>query len=54
MKIKLDQNISQYLRDELAEFKHDVDTIVDEGLSGTPDAEVLQAAASRDRILFYS
>jgi predicted nuclease of predicted toxin-antitoxin system len=52
MKIKLDQNISQYLRDELAALKHDVDTVVDEGMSGASDTKVLQAATSKDRILF--
>jgi len=34
MKIKLDQNLSQHLRDVLATFNHDVDTVFDEGLSG--------------------
>jgi hypothetical protein len=52
MKIKLDQNLSQYLRDDLTALKHDVDTVVDEGLSGASDAEVLKAATSHDRILF--
>jgi hypothetical protein len=52
MKIKLDQNLSQYLRDDLTALKHDVDTVVDEGLSGASDAEVLKVATSQDRILF--
>jgi Domain of unknown function (DUF5615) len=52
MKVKLDQNLSQYLRDELAPFDHDVDTVFDEGLSGAPDPEVLKAAMTHDRILF--
>jgi hypothetical protein len=52
MKIKLDQNLSQYLRDDLTALKHGVDTVVDEGLSGASDAEVLKAATSQDRILF--
>jgi hypothetical protein len=52
MKIKLDQNLSQHLCDDLTALKHDVDTVVDEGLSGASDAEVLQASTSHDRILF--
>lgn len=52
MKIKLDQNLSQYLRDDLAALEHDVDTVVDQGLSGDSDPEVLRAATSHDRILF--
>jgi predicted nuclease of predicted toxin-antitoxin system len=52
MKIKLDQNLSQLLRDDLTALKHDVDTVVDQGLSGATDPEVLKAATSHDRILF--
>ncbi len=51
MKIKLDQNLSQHLRDVLATFNHDVDTVFDEGLSGAGDAKVLTAATSRNRTL---
>jgi hypothetical protein len=52
MKIKLDQNLSQRLRDDLTALKHDVDTVLDQGLSGASDPEVLMAATSHDRILF--
>ena len=52
MKIKLDQNLSQYFRTDLAAQKHDVDTVVDQGLSGASDPAVLKAATSHDRILF--
>jgi len=52
MKIKLDQNLSQYLREDLTALKHDVDTVLDQGLSGAADPEVLKAATSHDRILF--
>jgi len=52
MKIKLDQNLSQYLRDDLTALQHDVDTVLDQGLSGASDPEVLKAATSHDRILF--
>jgi hypothetical protein len=52
MRIKLDQNLSQYLREDLTALKHDVDSVFDEGLSGAHDPEVLTAAASNERILF--
>ena len=52
MRIKLDQNLSQYLRNDLIALKHDVDSVFDEGLSGASDPEVLKAATSHDRILF--
>jgi predicted nuclease of predicted toxin-antitoxin system len=52
MKIKLDQNLSQYLRDDLTALKHDVDSVFDEGLSGASDPEILKVATSHDRILF--
>jgi hypothetical protein len=52
MKIKLDQNLSKYLRDGLTALKHDVGTVLDQGLSGAADPEVLKAATSHDRILF--
>jgi predicted nuclease of predicted toxin-antitoxin system len=52
MKIKLDQNLSQYLREDLTALKHDVDTVFEQGLLGAADPEVLKAATSHDRILF--
>src|SRR2546427_9736206 len=52
MRIKLDQNISQYLRDDLTALNHDIDTVLDEGLSGADDPAVLKAATAEARILF--
>src|SRR6185312_1166968 len=52
MRIKLDQNLSQFLREDLTALKHDVDSVFDEGLSGAHDPEVLKAAASNEPILF--
>lgn len=52
MKIKLDQNLSQYLRDDLTALEHDVDTVFAEGLSGADDVVVPKAATANDRILF--
>ena len=52
MRIKLDQNISQFLRDDLTALNHDIDTVVEEGLSGADDPVVLKAATAQERILF--
>jgi hypothetical protein len=51
MKLKLDQNLSQSLRDPLTKLKHDVDTVAAEGLSGAGDRTVIEAGRSADRIL---
>lgn len=52
MKIKLDQNLSIHLREILEQLQHDVDTVLEEGLLGADDEDVLKAAGSQDRILF--
>lgn len=52
MRIKLDQNLSQYLREDLTALGHDVDAVVEEGLSGASDPDVLKEATAADRILF--
>jgi hypothetical protein len=52
MRIKLDQNLSRYLREDLTALGHDVDAVVDEGLSGASDPDVLKEATATDRILF--
>jgi len=52
MKIKLDQNLSIPLREILEQLQHDVDTVLEEGLLGADDEDVLKAAGSQDRILF--
>ena len=52
MKIKLGQNISLHVREALERLRHDVGTVLDEGLSGSPDNKVLNTASSNDRILF--
>ena len=52
MRIKLDQNLSQYLRNDLVALGHNVDAVFDEGLSGKTDPQVLQAATADNRILF--
>ena len=52
MKIKLDENLSRYLKDLLQAEGYDVETALDEGLKGRPDVEVGAAARHEGRILF--
>lgn len=52
MKIKLDENLSQSLRVVLEELGHDTDTVISEQLSGSSDANVLQASLLTGRLLF--
>ena len=40
MKIKLDKNMPEALRPELAALMHDVDTVRHEGLTGRDDTDV--------------
>jgi len=49
MKIKLDENIPRRLVDVFAEAGHDVDTVVEQGLGGHPDAAVWQSAQQSGR-----
>jgi predicted nuclease of predicted toxin-antitoxin system len=51
MKIKLDENIPDDLRDLLQATGHDVHTVPDEGLAGRDDAIVFAAATAEDRLL---
>jgi len=52
VKIKLDENLSRYLKDLLQAEGYDVETALDEGLKGRPDVEVGAAARHEGRILF--
>jgi predicted nuclease of predicted toxin-antitoxin system len=51
MRLKLDENLPAALAQELAQLGHDVDTAIDEGLAGRPDAEVWAGAGGADRVL---
>lgn len=51
MRIKLDENLPSSLAAELIELGHHADTVVQEGLDGATDAEVLDAAIANDRFL---
>lgn len=51
MRIKLDENIAQSAVIRLAALGHDVHTVLEERLSGRPDAEVWAAAQTEERFL---
>ena len=52
MKLKLDENLSRYLKDNLTALNHDVTTAAEEGLLGKDDTEVAGAAKREGRMLF--
>jgi len=51
MKIKLDENLPSFLAPRLAAMNHDVQTVVEEGIAGEPDAVVWLAAQREERFL---
>jgi predicted nuclease of predicted toxin-antitoxin system len=51
MRIKLDENIPHRLVEPLTQLGHDVDTVQREGLTGSPDSPVWQAAQRAARFL---
>jgi len=51
VKIKLDENLSRYLKGQLAQLGHDVSTALEEGLLGRLDIDVGTAAKSEDRMI---
>jgi predicted nuclease of predicted toxin-antitoxin system len=52
VKLKLDENLSKYLKHDLTQCGHDVLTTADENLLGKPDIDVAAAAKSEERIVF--
>lgn len=52
MRIKLDENISLYLKPLLEQEGHDASTVADEGLLGQDDGKVALAAKTEARVLF--
>lgn len=52
MRIKLDENLPGELAEDLKSFGHDTDTVLEEGLRGAADPDVVKAAFADDRILF--
>jgi predicted nuclease of predicted toxin-antitoxin system len=51
VKIKLDENIPQSLSPALKALGHDVRTVVDQGLTGHPDAGLWSVVAAEERFL---
>jgi predicted nuclease of predicted toxin-antitoxin system len=51
MKIKLDENLPSGLAKILAQLGHDADTITEEGLAGSEDPQVWEAAQRTGRFL---
>ncbi|GAC1572413.1 MAG: hypothetical protein NVS3B20_04300 [Polyangiales bacterium] len=51
MKLKLDENVPVTAAARLAALGHDVDTVRDEGLTGTADDRVWSAAQAEGRFL---
>jgi predicted nuclease of predicted toxin-antitoxin system len=54
VKLKLDENLSRYLKPVLTAGQHDVSTVADEGLLAQPDSVVASAARTEGRILIMS
>lgn len=52
MRIKLDENLPTELAEDLKNLGHDADTVLEEGLRGAIDPDVVQAAFEAGRILF--
>ena len=52
MKIKLDENLSRYLKDPLSQLGLDASTALEEGLLGKVDVKVGAAAKREDRMIF--
>lgn len=51
MRLKLDENLGFRWHDLLRKVGHDVDTVIDEQLSGASDVSVLDAAVAASRAL---
>lgn len=51
MRFKLDENLPASAAAKLTDAGHDVDTVLEENLGGSPDPEVVIASAASERIL---
>jgi predicted nuclease of predicted toxin-antitoxin system len=52
LRFKLDENLPAELVADLRLLRHEADTVADEGLAGSSDADVAAAAQQESRILF--
>lgn len=52
MRVKLDEHLPRSLVARLQEYGVDADAVVDEGLTGRSDMDVLQAATAEGRMVF--
>ncbi len=52
MKVKLDENLPAELLDDLRAAGHEADTVRNEGLTGSPDAVILEQVRQDRRVLF--
>lgn len=51
MRFKIDENLSDLVKDYLVSLGHDADTVRDENLNGKPDGDIAKAAQNEKRIL---
>jgi predicted nuclease of predicted toxin-antitoxin system len=51
MKFKIDENLPVELKSDLSTAGHDAETIVDEGLTGAPDPDVVRQSQHERRVL---
>jgi predicted nuclease of predicted toxin-antitoxin system len=52
MRRKLDENLPASVANVFVDSGHDVDTVLEEGLGGAPDARVMEKCSSEERVLF--
>jgi predicted nuclease of predicted toxin-antitoxin system len=51
MRLKLDENLSRILKDQIGALGHDVQTVADEGLLSQPDSRIVAEATTEGRML---
>jgi predicted nuclease of predicted toxin-antitoxin system len=51
MRVKLDENMPAAMTEVFRQTGHDASSVAEEGLGGTADPRILQAAAAEDRVL---
>ncbi len=51
IRFKLDENLPRRVEPALRDLGHDVETVLSEGLAGSPDPDILAACNAENRIL---